>query len=128
MAVTISVSESLGEGKGELSMDELERLCKDTDKLNYNYNKENCKNHCGNCKSESALKKADNIILEYLYLIYSDMNREGIEDMYNAAKSFVNERTGLIDIELAKATSLTMIELLDYTRDLINMNNEMEEE
>jgi hypothetical protein len=128
MAVTISVSESLGEGKGELSMDELERLCKDTDKLNYNYNKENCKNYCGNCKSESALKKADNIILEYLYLIYSDMNREGIEDMYNAAKSFVNERTGLIDIELAKATSLTMIELLDYTRDLINMNNEMEEE
>ena len=128
MAVTISVSGSLGEGKEELSMDELERLCKDTDKLNNNYNKEDsCKNNC-DCKSATTLLKVDNTILLYLYLIYSDMSREGIKGMYYSAKSFVNEKTGLTGVELAKVTSLTMIELLDYTRDLINMNNEMEEE
>ena len=116
MAVTIRVSESLGEGKEEIPMGELERLCanKQTDKPED--------------ESTSRLIKADSIILNYLYLIYSDMNMEGIKDMYYAAKNFVSERSELTGVELAKATSLTMIELLDYTRDLINMNNEMEEE
>jgi len=116
MAVTIRVSESLGEGKEEIPMEELGRLCgdKQTDKPED--------------ESASRLIKADSIILNYLYLIYSDMNMEGIKDMYYAAKNFVSERSELTGVELAKATSLTMIELLDYTRDLINMNNEMEEE
>jgi hypothetical protein len=56
------------------------------------------------------------------------MSKAGIEDMYCAAKNFVHEKTGLTDIELTKATSLTMVELLDYTRTLISMNNEMEED
>ena len=116
MAVTIRVSESLGEGKEQIPMEELERLCgdKQTNKPEDEF--------------ESRLIKADSIILNYLYLIYSDMNMEGIKDMYYAAKNFVSERSELTGVELAKATSLTMIELLDYTRDLINMNNEMEEE
>lgn len=131
--VTIKVSETLKDGK-EISMEDLERMCKDTDKLNkLNYNKEDdCKNNCdcksGDCKSATTLLKVDNTILLYLYLIYSDMSREGIKGMFYSAKSFVNEKTGLTGVELSKATSLTMIELLDYTRDLINMNNEMEEE
>ena len=129
--VTVKVSELVREGKEEISMEDLERLCsKDTDKLNnVNYNKEDsCKNHCDDCKPTTAVIKADNTILLYLYLIYSDMSREGIKGMYYSAKSFVNEKTGLTGVELSKATSLTMIDLLDYTRDLINMNNEMEEE
>jgi hypothetical protein len=127
--VTVKVSELVREGKEEISMEDLERLCKDTDKLNnVNYNKEDsCKNNC-DCKSTTAVIKADNTILLYLYLIYSDMSREGIKGMYYSAKAFVNEKTGLTGVELSKATSLTMIDLLDYTRDLINMNNEMEEE
>jgi hypothetical protein len=76
----------------------------------------------------SAVIKADNTILQFLFLLYSDMNRAGIEGMYCAAKRFVNEKTGLTDVDLAKATSLTMIELLDYTRSLIDMNKEMEED
>lgn len=120
MAVTIRVSESLGERKEQIPMEELERLCS-----NKNIDKNIDKSED---ESASRLIKADSIILNYLYLIYSDMNIEGIKDMYYAAKNFVSERSELTGVELAKATSLTMIELLDYTRDLINMNNEMEEE
>ena len=115
--VTIKVSESIKEGKEEIPMEEIEKLCKEHAK------KEELKD-----EQLPELVKANNTILEYLFLIYPDMSKSGIIDMFVAAKSFVNEKTGLTGVELAKATSLTMIELLDYTRSLIDMNKEMEED
>ena len=135
--VTIKINSNNNE---EISMKDLEEACQAAAEALKAENSGEKETDCGCEEENECCNKAtedpymedneeviymDKLAVNFLTMIYSDMSAIGIRDMYFAAKRFMyNKNRCLNGLALSKATALVMVELLDYTRDLIDMRKE----